>query len=72
MPLMIMSHNIQELDSPSRKRNHEEYSESEVPSKPDLAVEGTSLELLTQGLEAQSEQDTKMRSSEFGRSNLMR
>lgn len=40
MPLMVMSPNIQELDSPSRKRSHEEYSESDVPSKPDAAADG--------------------------------
>ncbi|ROW06115.1 hypothetical protein VMCG_04586 [Cytospora schulzeri] len=33
MPLMSISPNIQELDSPGRKRSHDAYSEEEVPSK---------------------------------------
>lgn len=33
MPLMSISPNIQELESPSRKRNHEAYSEEEAPGK---------------------------------------
>jgi hypothetical protein len=30
---MSISPNIQELESPSRKRNHEAYSEEEAPGK---------------------------------------
>lgn len=48
MPLMVMSPNIQELDSPSRKRNHEEYSESDMSLKPDMPVGSPTLGLMSQ------------------------
>lgn len=48
MPLMVMSANIQGLESPSRKRSHEEFSESEKPSKPDLEIGGGPLKFQDQ------------------------
>lgn len=67
MPLMIMSPNIQELDSPSRKRNHEEYSESGVLVKSEIVEANDPLGLLSKQLDKGTEQEIKMESSEMGK-----
>lgn len=67
MPLMMMSPNVQKLESPSRKRSHVEYSETEMPSEPDVAVGGKPIGLMVQELGNQPDQEIKMESLDIGK-----